>query len=166
MKNDCSYTANIRTSLFTEMDPFKVGLFSKGKNNVLPIIRMVFALASNVPSVKANESPRGYNTRDSKKRDDIYTAYDIWVAGATNQSFGVIESSEISTYAKLLERSCKFFDSYDFIDKAARPSESQKEQRAFARCKMHPGAATKREHYENYVSAEDFSVELGDNEDV
>ena len=166
VKNDRSYTAKIRTSLFTGMDPFRVGLFSKGKKGVPAIIRMVFALGSNVPSVTVKESSlSGYNTWSSKERGDNYTSYDIWVAGATDQSFGVIKSSEISTYAKLLERSCKIFDGYDMIDKAALPSETQKEERARARRKMHPGAATESEHYENYVLAEDFSVELGDSDE-
>ena len=52
------------------------------------------------------------------------------------------------------------------IDKAVSPSEAQKEQRAYAGRKMHPGAATKSEHYENYVSAEIFSVELDDYSDI
>ena len=118
MKNDRSYIANIRTSLFTEMDFFKVGLFSKGENDVYPIICMVFALAS-FSSVKAKEPPRPAHFTGGSKKNDNYTAHDIWVAGATNLSFGVIELSENGTDTKLLERSCKIFDGYDLIDKAA-----------------------------------------------
>ncbi|KAF8875534.1 hypothetical protein CPB84DRAFT_442673 [Gymnopilus junonius] len=46
VKNDSSFTDNVRTSLFTLMDPFKIGLFSKRDQATFPIIHMVFALAS------------------------------------------------------------------------------------------------------------------------
>ena len=171
VKNDRSFTANIRTSLFTGMDPFKVGLFSKGMKAGLPIIRMVFALASKDPTVKVIQpSPasvqRTTRARSSPMKSDKFTTYDIWIAGATNKSFGVIEESGIGTYTKLLERSCKNFNGYDLIDKAAIPSEKQIQRRADARRRMHPGAATAREHYQNYISsAEEFFVELGDSEE-
>ena len=176
VKNDRSFTANVRTSLFTGMDPFKVGLFSKEVKADLPIIRMVFALTSKDLIVKVIQpSPasvqaathRVTRARSSPTmKSDKFTTYDIWIAGATNKSFGVIKESEIGTYTKLLERSCKNFNGYDLIDKAAFPSNMQIHERVIARRKMHPGAATKHEHYENYVSsAEQVYVDLGDSEE-
>jgi hypothetical protein len=171
VKNDKSFTANVRTALFTAMDPFNVGFFSKGEKAVYPIIRMVFALASNVSAVKVKEPVRRAGRSVELKKYDKFTAYDIWVAGVTNQSFGVISESEIRTYKSLLERSCKIFNGSDLIDKTVNPSTEQQVKQANARRRMQPGAASNIEHFEKYgtsTSAEEleFVVELDDSEDV
>ena len=70
-----TFSRDIHGYLFNAMDPFKVNLFSK--KITLPIIQMVFALASKEGAVKYVLSPR--TTRQSK-HPGKYTSYDIWCA--------------------------------------------------------------------------------------
>ncbi|KAF8893733.1 hypothetical protein CPB84DRAFT_1732264 [Gymnopilus junonius] len=162
VKNDLSYTHNVRTLLFDFMDPFKVHFLSKGDTPSFPIIRMVFALASKTATVTRPLIPTRRTTRLNSP--DKYTAYDIWVAGATHESFGVISEAGASIYTHLLERSCKIFNGYDLFEKTA-TSVEQKRDRAIARRKMHPGTATNIEHLQNYIAEIPTLVDLDDNGD-
>lgn len=98
IKNDPKYTDSVDGLLFETMDPFDVGLFSKKGNPRLPIIRMVFALASSVPSVV-------YPQPQSAAGNDKFTCYDIWCAGVTDTTFKVIDRTEIDTYKALVLQS-------------------------------------------------------------
>ena len=51
VKNDKTYRTSIHNSLFDCMDPFATNVFSKGQVP-LPLIRMVFALASDEPATQ------------------------------------------------------------------------------------------------------------------
>jgi hypothetical protein len=58
VKNDNTYGHTIHQHIFAEMDPFEVGLFDKGARP-LPVIRVVFALASENSSVRFS-TPRQF----------------------------------------------------------------------------------------------------------
>jgi hypothetical protein len=159
VKNNYTYTNKVDTLLFDSMDPFKVRLFSKGETPC-PVIRLVFALASKTATVTSPSIPRRRSSRTNSK--DKYTAYDIWVAGTTHESFGVISKEGASTYTRLLQRSCKVFNGYDLFEEAS----LEQSERVDARREMHPGAAAKIAHQLNYISKMAPSMEFDDSEDV
>ena len=99
VKNDTTFGRDIHGYLFDAMDPFKVNLFSK-KDKPLPIIRMVFALASK-GAVKYVLPPR--TTRQSK-HPGKYTSYDIRCAKISRKTFPIIRGDEITPYQQLLNR--------------------------------------------------------------
>jgi hypothetical protein len=85
VKNAKCYQGKISGNLFNYMDPFDVGLFSsEDSDKPLPVIRMVFALASSVNSVTVAPHP-------SRHSGHGFTAYDIWCARRTSpETFGCI----------------------------------------------------------------------------
>lgn len=101
VKNDKTYGTSIHSSLFKCMDPFATNVFSKDQVP-LPLIRMVFALASDEPATHAVAAPTRTNPlrTTTAAKGDKYTAYDIWCAKASKDTFTVIENDDI--YAKLL----------------------------------------------------------------
>ncbi len=119
----------MRHDIFDGMCPFHIGLFAKGAAPQ-PIIRMVFALASKGSAVKhldVSDMPRFKKAK--------FTAYDIWCAGTTPDTFGVIEPQEVDTYRALLLRSHKFFDHYT----ASTGGTALDKRRIEARRQLNPG---------------------------
>jgi hypothetical protein len=157
VKNGYTHTNKVRNVLFDLMDPFKVYLFSKGEKPC-PVIRLVFALASKTATVTSPSILKRRSSRTNSK--DKYTAYDIWVAGTTHESFGVISEHGAGIYAHLLARSCNGFDLFD------KASTAEQRERAYARRRMQPGAAAEIERQRNYLSETPPNVELDDSEDV
>ncbi|KAF8907965.1 hypothetical protein CPB84DRAFT_1768288 [Gymnopilus junonius] len=163
VKNDPSCAHNVRTSLFKAMDPFRFGLFSKGDKPAFPIIRMVFALASQISTVTRPTNPEDSSSGQASAHR--YTAYDIWVAGTTQDSFGVISQNGRNVYKDLTERTSKVSNVYALLDQSTNSAE-QVERMANARRRMLPGTSTNLEHQKNYVSFEkEIEVELDDNGD-
>ena len=115
VKNDRHYRTKVDTPLFTSMDPFKVEFFSKADAEapaLPPILRIVLALASEEPLVAApivgeRKSPR-------LKGMSNFTAYDLWIAGVSSQSFGVIpeDNDTHDQYRLLLDRTWSVFGGY------------------------------------------------------
>lgn len=104
VKNDITFSNKVDATLFHGMNPFDVGLFSKG-DTALPVVRMVFALASDIGGV---EIPRpGLKHHPSK-----YTVFDIWCAGVSEDTFRDI-GSDLFHYKSLLLRSVKLQDALD-----------------------------------------------------
>jgi len=96
VKNDETFGANIHGHLFDAMDPFAIKLFDKG-SHPLPIIRMVFALAS-------KNSVAKYDQVDPPRlKLGAFTSYDIWCAGTFSDTFPVIGADE-DAYRGLLDR--------------------------------------------------------------
>ncbi|KAJ2975911.1 hypothetical protein NUW54_g11655 [Trametes sanguinea] len=100
-KNSRHYGARIHYPLFKLMDPYTCGLFNDDVKEPLPILRMVFALASPEaavasPAIREQQSPRRDKTAE-------YTAYDIWCAGASHKTFDVIQEDEDGAFAELLK---------------------------------------------------------------
>ena len=99
VKNDTSFGERIHGHLFDGMNPFTIKLFDE-KSKSLPIIRMVFALASKTPAVKYDR-PDQPDKRTYTPRG--FTSYDIWCAGAFSETFPIMAADE-SAYRKLLDR--------------------------------------------------------------
>ncbi|KAH9970017.1 hypothetical protein BGW80DRAFT_1334193, partial [Lactifluus volemus] len=99
-----TFKKNIKRPTFDAMDPFEVDLFSDG-DPPLPVIRMVFALASVEPGVSFTTVPerRHYGGR--------FTGYDIWCAGLSAKTFNGIDD-DVDSYKKLLTRSLQPHDAY------------------------------------------------------
>ena len=154
VKNNARYTNNVSPTsaiLFTMMDPFKVGLFSKRdmENPLPPVLRIVLALASRKPSVTA---PSLRLHRSPCLGNDKFTAYDLWIAGVFPESFGVIPDQAMGDqYRLLLDRTRNVFNGYGALkDDGGELAEGER-GRINVRWTMHPGAASKDEHFQNYI---------------
>ncbi|KAI0308934.1 hypothetical protein OF83DRAFT_138866 [Amylostereum chailletii] len=88
VKNDKSYTTNVKECLFEAMDPLQLRIVAKDEHakeaKVKPVIRMVFALASSSSGI----------SRPSVVSNRKYTAYDIWCAGTSDQTFVPIQARD------------------------------------------------------------------------
>ena len=109
VKNDLTFGENMHSYLFDAMDPFHINLFNKDGNKSgkapLPIIRMVFALASEQSAVKWSATVGSGRTTRQSERTDPYTSYDVWCAGISKDTFSVItDKGESDSYKKILDR--------------------------------------------------------------
>ena len=96
VKNSESYGPNVDSRLFHAMDPCRLGMLS---DDPLPIIRIVFALAS--PKAGVGFPPR---RERENHRPDKFTSFDIWCAGLSTKIFKQI-GGDLDSYVKLLDRS-------------------------------------------------------------
>ena len=136
VKNSSTFGERIRGYLFDAMDPFEINLFDKGMDP-RPIIRMVFALASEVDVVKyADGPPRTTRTTQSSQKLDKYTSYDIWCAGISQKIFPVIRDNEVTPYRQILDRTRFPGQEYAVgkIHKIKYPDEVEKEKIELLRC--------------------------------
>jgi len=154
VKNDVSFSDVPSIPLFTTMDPFKVGLFSENDaeaSALPPVLRIVFALASKQPIVTAppvpNQSPRNLESKDTKP---TFTAFDLWIAGISPESFRVIPDDDTHAQYKLLvDRTRNQFTGYrvrlenEIIQKARDPMDLKRT--------MHAIAASGDRHYKEYI---------------
>ena len=101
VKNDTSFGEEIHGHLFDAMNPFTINLFDK-QSQPLPIIRMVFALASQTPAVKYC-SPDRPDSPTYKPGGFSGTSYDIWCAGTSGETFPIMGADE-DVYRGLLDR--------------------------------------------------------------
>jgi hypothetical protein len=99
VKNDTHFGENTDGHLFDAMDPFSINLFDKG-SQPLPIIRMVFALASQKSAVN-HDTPDRCSPRIYKSGG--FTSYDIWCAGSSGKTFPIMGDDEVA-YRELLDR--------------------------------------------------------------
>jgi len=99
VKNDMSFGEKIHGYLFDAMNPFTIELFDKESqpDGPLPIIRMVFALASEKSVVKYDVSGR------RTPRTGEFTSYDIWCAGTSSKTFPIMGGDE-HAYKELVAR--------------------------------------------------------------
>jgi len=95
VKNDTHFGQSPKGRLFEGMVPLLINLFDQAP---LPIIRMVFALASKKSPVKY--VPRCQDWLEDEKH---FTSYDIWCAGTFPETFPIINDDGIA-YVKLLDR--------------------------------------------------------------
>ncbi|KAF8892397.1 hypothetical protein CPB85DRAFT_245436 [Mucidula mucida] len=162
VKNDKRYTEKSTGWLFDAMDPFRIGLFSKGVNP-LPVICMVFALASKnsvVGYLKARKVLRR-SKRIQKLpvpsplcppgKKTTFTAYDIWCAAMTSRTFRVISYDQEPAYADILLRARSLANPYTPM-----PYPSQFEQnRGDMRRAMKPGVSSLPQHHQRYIDVQD-----------
>jgi len=107
VKNNKSFTAHIKIPTFTKMDPPK--LIFPGATP-LPVIRMVFALASN--TARAHSPVVGIR---NKRFASSFTAYDIWCAGLSPETFRDM-GPDLEAYKILLVQTQGAFDICDEYD--------------------------------------------------
>ncbi|KAI0248394.1 hypothetical protein BJV78DRAFT_1354923 [Lactifluus subvellereus] len=144
VKNDKAFQDRIDKTLFDGMDPFRIGLFSDG-DFPLPVIRMVFALASHQPGVLFPAVP------ERRNHDGRFTAYDIWCAGLSPETFKDI-GGDLTSYQALLQRSLQPHDVYDLKEtKDQYLDESTRNARGSLRRRMEPLADTRDEHNYNHM---------------
>jgi hypothetical protein len=136
VKNDEKYGCSIDKKLFDGLNPKNVDLF-EGSSPQRPVIRMVFALASEkhdvlFPVVRERERGRFF---------DNCTTFDIWCAGLS--SFKNIEE-DLSSYQVLLDRSLQPHDAFDlresndkYLDDATRNSRGSRRRRMAALTMAH-----------------------------
>jgi hypothetical protein len=107
VKNAKRFGCKINGTLFDNMDPFQVGLFSNSDDQTLrPVIRVVFALASHKKDVL-------FPTMRQRNHHhvDQFTAFDIWCAGLSTDTFKGI--GDLAPYQLLLERSLQPHDAFE-----------------------------------------------------
>lgn len=112
VKNDLSFSTSIRFKVFQGMDPFGISrVFSRHVKSHQPIIRLVFALASEKSAISFNPdtprtTPRPVPKPEEEDGQPIpgYISFDIWCAGASSDTFRVIKESENHIYQQLLQR--------------------------------------------------------------
>ena len=150
VKNDPRFTNNVSrssASLFTMMDPFIVGLFSR-RDAPVPVLRIVLALAAMKSSVTGPKIP----TRHSPHLNpDKFTAYDLWIAGVSDQSFGVIPNNRATQYQYLLDRTRDVFNGYGALAKDGGNLRKLEKGHIDLRRMMHPAVASNDQHFRNYI---------------
>jgi hypothetical protein len=140
----------VQGSLFDNVSPFRVAVFDDHTSiPTKPILRLVFALASDKSVVIVRHSPSRINKRTSSSK---FTAYDIWCAGATHKTFKVIGTNEDNAYSELLLRSMTLFDAYTI---GGRDQNATQTSRVLTCCAMHPAVDEEDVHYESYMTLND-----------
>jgi hypothetical protein len=149
VKNDKSFQHNITKALFDLMDPFDVGLFSRGDtvtSERLPVIRMVFALAAEQPGVSFRDIP------ERRNHSEAFTAYDVWCAGLSPETFKDI-GDDLTSYQALLQRSLQCHDVYDLREaKDQYMDDATRSARGSLRRRMEPLADPRDEHNSSHLS--------------
>ncbi|KAI0045681.1 hypothetical protein FA95DRAFT_1596726 [Auriscalpium vulgare] len=140
-KNDAAVTDHIRTRYFDGMNPYTVGVFEKAESEPVPIICIVNALASPRPIVTVAK-------RGRRRRMDKYTSWDIWMAGASSETFGPIKPIEDSIYKELLEHTISNAESY-FVDVEDKDDE---DLRPMLRRMAAFGMSHQPDHWKQFVS--------------
>jgi hypothetical protein len=155
VKNDPRFTNKISKSLFDMMNPIHLGLFSKDDEKALalpPVLRIVFALASERSGVVAPNPPVRRSSRRNSKNKIRFTAYDLWIAGVSGQSFGVIPDEQTrDQYTHLLHRMRNVFDGYGVVANNGGELDRNEQPRIEVRRMMHAAAASEDLHYQNYI---------------
>lgn len=147
VKNAMHYQGKISSKLFNYMDPFDVGLFSNS-DNPLPVIRLVFALASKVNKITVAPHPNCHHR-------DKFTAYDIWCAGTSPVTFRCI-GTDLPSYLHLLEWSFQVNQAYDMVDvQGDHAPEEVALKGGDARCQVWALAGPKRAHNYKYDKEEE-----------
>jgi hypothetical protein len=103
-KNDRRYRTQPKSRILDAMDPVKLDICAP--NRSIPIIRMVFALASQEPGVALVPPPLRQSPRFTSK----FTSYDFWFAGVDPSTFGCVTAKEAGHYRDLLASSRPLYD--------------------------------------------------------
>ena len=129
VKNDKKYQKTPKPKLFEAMDPYSLGILKQGDK--IPIIRIVFALASKTPClipVKCKED---------------FESYDFWVGGISPTVFLPVGDSDESIWTALLQASYGWEDLYKI--------DSDSNLMRGLRRSMNPGTAENKHHWENWA---------------
>ena len=149
VKNDKNFSSTPNLFVFDAMNPYFLGFFDTDEQKPVPIIRMVFALAASEACVKAVEyaplrknPPRRARSKGKKRLCPAYTAYDIWCAGTSAETFSVVEPGDEQVYSELL-KICRLFPG---VYEAHTKIDSAKS----ARRNMNPGTAAHPDHWSQF----------------
>lgn len=104
MKNDAKYSSTPVRKLFKAMDPYDLGILEEGTPAV-PLIKIVFALASKVPSLNI------VRRNPTKKYHAI--VYEIWCAGISPEILGPVEEGKVGIWDALLQASYGWKELYN-----------------------------------------------------
>jgi hypothetical protein len=117
-KNNEKFQETSRLHLFDQMNPCEnsLGFFNPKESHPVPVIQMVFVLASTIPCMTVIKSPERVQPlrRDISKpafKSDKYTAFNIWCAKALRETFRSIKDDAI--FEKLLLHSHVSPDVYE-----------------------------------------------------
>ncbi|KAM6501280.1 hypothetical protein JOM56_004294, partial [Amanita muscaria] len=135
VKNNGKFSSTPNLFLFDAMNPYFLGFFDMDEQKPVPIIRMVFALASSVACVKAERA----------RTCPAYMAYDIWCAGTTAETFSVVKPGDERVYSDLLKLSRLFPDVYE--------ADTEVDSAKSARRSMNPGTAAHPDHWTKFSTA-------------
>jgi len=147
MKNDPKFTDEPKASLFEAMDPYKLGILNPGDN--IPIIRIVFALASKTPCLK----------RVTTCRQDGFQSCDIWVGGISPTVFSPVGDQDASIWAALLQATYGWEDVYK-----KNPEGRADKEEEYLRRSMNPGTAEDIHHW-NWADFEAMPETQGNQKD-
>ena len=116
IKNNLGFQSNPCDWIFDMMNPYHIGFFDESETKLVPIIRMVFALASTTPAVVVLQRPERMQPQrgaacKAKFQVDEYTSFDIWCAKASHKTFLPIKDDFI--FNEILLRSRVFPDVYE-----------------------------------------------------
>ena len=157
VKNAEKFKDEIDKKLFDGMDPFWVGLFNKG-SSTKPVIRMVFALASDRAGVLLPERPKRGRSHVRK-----FTAFDIWCAGL--MSFKNI-GGDFDAYTKLLDRSLYPHDTFKLGETTDRHlDDATKNLRAQGRQRMAAPIRSDEGHFQIHVDKKKLEKDQKDREE-
>jgi hypothetical protein len=134
VKNTERFKKNIQETSFDFMSPIGLSIFPEdGPSTTVapkPVIRLVFALASPEAGVVFRERV------EHKSHPDLFTTFDIWLAGLSTDTFGQI-GGDLAAYQTLLERSVRPHDGFELMDDRV-VGEKAKKLRGSRRRRMAP----------------------------
>jgi hypothetical protein len=132
VKNDLKFTDEPDPKLFKAMNPHALGILNRGDN--VPIIRIVFALASKTPCIKRVECQDGLDSCD------------LWVGGISPTVFSPVGDRDADIWMALLQASYGWEDVYknNSDGKASKMEEG-------LRRSLNPGTAKDKHHWENWA---------------
>ncbi|KIM80582.1 hypothetical protein PILCRDRAFT_89553 [Piloderma croceum F 1598] len=92
------YQAN--AFLFGAMDPFTLKIFGDDSGSDVPVIRIVFALAADTPSIQVVKVQCTTNGKGKS-----YITYDIWCSGLSPDNLHSVTAGKEDVWQALLQRS-------------------------------------------------------------
>ncbi|KIL64218.1 hypothetical protein M378DRAFT_628828 [Amanita muscaria Koide BX008] len=131
--NDAKFTDEPKRSLFKAMNPYKLGILNKEDN--IPIIRIVFALASEKPCLARVVCEDGVDSLD------------FWVAGISPTVFSPVGDDDASIWTALLQATYGWEDIYKKNPDGSLTDPAEEGLRR----SMNPGTAKDGSHWENWA---------------
>ena len=130
---DSRFTDAPDPSLFKAMDPYALGILNLGDD--IPIIRIVFALASKTPCF-----------RSVRYQQDNFKSCDFWVGGISPAVFSFVGDQDASIWTALLQATSGWEDIY----KNNPDGRADKVEEGIRRS-MNPGTAEDEHHWGNWA---------------
>ncbi|EPQ56924.1 hypothetical protein GLOTRDRAFT_137401 [Gloeophyllum trabeum ATCC 11539] len=159
VKNDHAFGTEVWEHHFACMDPFDFELFSEDEAP-LPVIRMAFCLGSRRSGITiVAPSPENDGSPEPPSQ---YTAYDIWCAGLSPETFPAIEKDDVKLWKDVARPPLGVLEALEMRDDRYMTSEVR-QARSDMRRRMMPGAMALGPHFSAFiklpqeVSEDDFS---------